>query len=279
MRPSLQRVATAAVGVPLVLAAIFLLPPRWFFVLLLAVVEVQVYEYVRLARAWAPHAPLEALLVLVPPAALLLGPGALWLSPGEVPWEVLLLVVMTLSVGVGALVLLGGTPVDQSMSALGVFGFGLAYFSLPVASVHYLQGLDPWVLILLLLVVWCGDTAAYYVGRTWGRHRMAPTVSPRKTWEGSLANLVTAVAVGVAWSWWRVGGVGWEVPTIAALASIGGQIGDLVESMLKRGAGTKDSGALLPGHGGLLDRLDALMFAAPTLLIGIWLVGYEGVIR
>lgn len=263
---------------PLALAAIFLLPPRWFFVLLLAVVEIQVWEFVRMSRAWAPRAPLEALLVLVPPVSLLLGPGALWLASDRLPWEVLLLAVAVLSVGVGLLVLLGGTPVEESMPALGIFGFGLAYFALPVAAVHYLQRLDPWVLLLLLLIVWCGDSAAYYVGRAWGRYRLAPDVSPRKTWEGALANLVAAVLVGVLWSWWRMGGVGWQLPAIAALTSIGGQLGDLVESMLKRGAGVKDSGGLLPGHGGLLDRLDAMMFAAPLLLLGLWLAGYHSVV-
>ncbi len=272
------RIRTAAVAVPLALAASFYLPPHWFFVLLLVVVEIQVYEFVKVCRAWAPHAPLEALLALVPPTALLLSPGALWPSPTHVPWEYLLVVQMLLSVGVGSLVLLGRTPVDEAMGALGTFGFGMAYFALPVAALSRLQRLDPWVLFLLLAVVWVGDSAAYFVGRRWGRTKLAPVVSPNKTWEGAVASVVGALLCGALWSVWRLGGLSWPVLIVAIAASVGGQVGDLVESMLKRGAGVKDSGTLLPGHGGMLDRMDAVMFAGPVMLICLWAFGYDIVI-
>lgn len=273
-----QRVLSAAVAIPLVLLAIFKLPSHWFFVLLLVVVEIQVYEFVRVSRAWAPHAPLEALLILVPPAALLLGPASLWLSPVQVPWEYMLVLAMTLTVGVGCLALFGRTPVEESMSALGVFSFGMAYFALPVASLHYMHRLDPWILLLLLLIVWAGDSAAWIVGKRWGRHKLAPVVSPKKTWEGALAAFVAALVVAALWSYFRLGEVRLTVLGLSAVASIGGQIGDLVESMLKRGAGIKDSGKFLPGHGGMLDRMDAVMFAAPVMLVGLWQVGYDTVI-
>ena len=272
------RILTAAVTVPLALAAIFVLPGHWFFVLMLVIVEVQVFEFVRVCRAWAPHAPLEALLVLVPPTALLLSPGALWPSPTHVPWEYLLVVQMLLSVGVGSLVLLGRTPVDEAMGALGVFGFGMAYFALPVAAISKLQRLDPWVLFLLLAIVWVGDSAAYFVGRRWGRRKLAPIVSPNKTWAGALASVAAALICGAVWSGWRLGSVSAAVLAVAVVTSVGGQLGDLVESMLKRGAGVKDSGTLLPGHGGMLDRMDALMFAGPVMLICLWAFGYDLVV-
>jgi phosphatidate cytidylyltransferase len=278
VRGPLQRTLTAAVAIPVVLAAVFYLPSIWLFVLLLAVVEVQVYEFVRVSRAWAPHAPLEALLVLVPPTALLLTAGAFGLSTGLIPWEYLLVVQMLLSVGVGTLVLLGRTPPEESMGALGVFSFGMAYFSLPVASMYRIHRLDPWVLLLLLLVIWVSDSAAYFAGRKWGRHKLAPAVSPKKTWEGAAAGLLGAMVVGAIWSHWRLGSPSGVVITLSAVTSIGGMIGDLVESMLKRGAGVKDSGTLLPGHGGMLDRMDALMFGAPVMLIGLWTVGYDTVV-
>ncbi len=271
---SMTRVLTAALAVPLALAAVFLLPAHWFFVLLLVIVEIQVFEFVRVSRSWAPHAPLEALLALVPPTALLLSPGALWPSPTHVPWEYLLVVQMLLSVGVGSLVLLGRTPVDEAMGALGVLCFGMVYFALPVAALSRLHRLDPWVLVLLLGVIWIGDTAAYTVGRAWGRTKLAPIVSPNKTWEGAVAGAAAALLVGGAWSVLRLGHLSWAVVLVALLTAIGGQLGDLVESMFKRGAGIKDSGTLLPGHGGMLDRMDALMFGAPVMLISLWAFGY-----
>lgn len=272
------RVLTAAVLIPLVIAAIFGLPSPWFFVLLLAVVELQVYEFVRVCRAWAPHAPLEALLVLVPPTALLLNPAALGLSPTTVPWEYLIVVQMMLSVGVGTLVLLGRTPVEESIGALGVLTFGMVYFALPIAAISRMRQLDPWVLVLLLAIIWVGDSVAYFVGSAWGRVKLAPVVSPNKSWEGAVAATFGAVAVAALWSYWRLGEVAWTILVMAVLTSIGGQIGDLVESMLKRGAGVKDSGSLLPGHGGLLDRLDALMFGAPVMLACLWAFGYDIVV-
>ncbi len=278
MRGGVTRILTAAVGVPLALVTIFTLPPLWFFVVLLVVVEIETYEFVRVCRSWAPHAPLEALLALVPPTALLLSPGVLWPSPTHVPWEYLLLVQMLLSVGVGSLVLFGRTPAEEAMGALGVFGFGMAYFALPVAALSLLHRLDPWVVVLLIGIIWVGDTAAYTIGSRWGRRKLAPIVSPNKTWEGAMASAAAALAVGAAWSFWRLDHVSWEVLLLALLTSVGGQIGDLVESMLKRGAGIKDSGGLLPGHGGMLDRMDALMFGAPVMLITLWAMGFEVVV-
>ncbi len=272
------RILTALVTVPLALAAVFLLPPHWFFVLLLVVVEIQVFEFVRVCRGWAPHAPLEALLALVPPTTLLISPGALWPSPTQVPWEYLMVVLMLLSVGVGTLVLLGRTPVEESLCALGTIGFGMTYFALPVAALAWLHRLDPWVLLLLLAIVWVGDSAAYFVGRTWGRTKLAPVVSPNKSWEGAAASTAAALLVGVLWSLWRLDQVSWQLLAVCAVTSVGSQIGDLVESMLKRGAGVKDSGNLLPGHGGMLDRMDAIMFGAPVMLVSLWAVGYDLVV-
>ena len=278
MNVASTRILTVLIAVPMVLVAVFKLPPQWFFVLLLVVVEIAVYEFVKIGRAWAPRAPLEALLALVPPTALLLSSGALGLLPALVPWEYLLVVQLFLSVGVGSLVLFGGTPVDESMSALGVFGFGMAYFGLPVAALSKLHHLDPWVFFLFLAIIWFSDSAAYLVGRTWGRTKLAPVISPNKTWEGSIAGVVAAVVAAAAWSQWRLGSVNWEILVLAVLTAIGGQIGDLVESMLKRGSGVKDSGSLLPGHGGMLDRMDAVMFGAPVMLIILSAFGYDIVV-
>jgi phosphatidate cytidylyltransferase len=114
------------------------------------------------------------------------------------------------------------------------------------------------------VITWAGDTAAYFAGRAFGRHPLAPHLSPKKTWEGSIAGLVASIAVGVAFRRWL------HAPTeilvgMAIVGNIAGQVGDLLESAYKRSAGVKDSGSMLPGHGGVLDRIDALILAFPVV--------------
>ena len=147
---------------------------------------------------------------------------------------------------------------------MGALAFGALYLGLPLAAVTELQGRAPWSLFLLLAIVWLGDSAAYYVGTRFGRRRLAPIVSPNKSWEGALASLAASAVAAAVWSVWRDGSVDGLLLCFALVTSSAAQVGDLVESLLKRGAGVKDSGSLLPGHGGFLDRLDALLFAAPV---------------
>jgi phosphatidate cytidylyltransferase len=118
----------------------------------------------------------------------------------------------------------------------------------------------------LFLVIWADDTCAYLVGRTMGRKMLFPSISPKKTLEGSVAGLVGSllVAWGFARLFWQTASLK-TVILLAGLVALFGQIGDLVESAMKRGANLKDSGSVLPGHGGLLDRVDSLLFGAPVL--------------
>ena len=129
----------------------------------------------------------------------------------------------------------------------------------------------------MLCVVWAGDIAALYVGRAWGRHKLAPSLSPNKTWEGTLGSvagslLVTGGLLGLAaglaqWDSTKLSYPEdvWYWLVLAVVVNVAAQVGDLAESALKRAAGVKDSGSLLPGHGGVLDRIDALLLAAPVL--------------
>jgi phosphatidate cytidylyltransferase len=174
-------------------------------------------------------------------------------------------------------------------AAASVFAF--TYIALPMGMLVQLrqQWAGAFYLLYLLLVVWAGDIFAYFFGKAMGRHLMSPRISPKKTWEGAAASLVASVAVG--WllfnyslqicSWLlriglierRDGLFGLEKPAmlpviiLSIVLNIAAQLGDLVESLIKRGAGVKDSGALLPGHGGMLDRIDAMLFAAPVLWV------------
>jgi phosphatidate cytidylyltransferase len=127
-----------------------------------------------------------------------------------------------------------------------------------------------WVLAVVLST-WAGDSAAYIAGRSFGRHKLAPVVSPGKTIEGALGGLLAAMIVTAAV--FRVSGVfpAWTGAIVGALIGVSGQIGDLSESFLKRQSGVKDSGDLIPGHGGMLDRVDALLFAFPVTLLVFWI--------
>ncbi len=172
-------------------------------------------------------------------------------------------------------------------SAASVFAF--TYIALPMGMLVQLrqQWAGAFYLLYLLFVVWSGDIFAYFVGKSIGRHLMAPRISPKKTWEGAAASLIASVAIGCALFYYaepissallraglitrRDGLFGLERPTVGPIIvltiilNVAAQLGDLVESLIKRGANVKDSGAILPGHGGMLDRIDALLFAAPVL--------------
>jgi phosphatidate cytidylyltransferase len=123
--------------------------------------------------------------------------------------------------------------------------------------------------LMLFGIIWAGDSAAYYTGRALGRHPLAVRVSPKKTVEGAIGGLVGSIAIGTAVGLWRLAEPWPNLALISLVTAIAGQIGDLAESALKRSVGVKDSSSILPGHGGILDRLDSLLFAAPVFF---WLL-------
>jgi len=167
----------------------------------------------------------------------------------------------------GAVAVLSRRGVQKTLSAVGTSAVGLLFIALPMSYIVRIHGMGeggPRLLLFTLLVVWAGDTAAYFVGRAIGRRKLAPAISPGKTWEGAVANVAASLAVGYLFVRWVPIGLA-HMLVMAGLASVAGQVGDLFESAVKRGAGVKDSGTLLPGHGGMWDRIDALIFAAPTV--------------
>jgi CDP-diglyceride synthetase len=178
------------------------------------------------------------------------------------------LILLAFVIGATGIILFGRQPVEESLGGLSVSSAALIFLVFPFSAVVRLDGIGisgRKLLLFTLVLVWVGDTAAYFVGRSIGRFRMAPTLSPKKTWEGAAANLIGSVLVAIIAQRWII-----EVPVrhliaMAALANIAGQAGDLLESSYKRSAGMKDSGTLLPGHGGMLDRIDALVLAAPVV--------------
>ncbi|MBI5267144.1 MAG: phosphatidate cytidylyltransferase [candidate division Zixibacteria bacterium] len=129
-------------------------------------------------------------------------------------------------------------------------------------------------LLLLFGLLWLGDTAAMFIGKAFGKHKLAPGVSPNKTVEGFIGGILGAVVVAVILGFWRLHMIPmWQLVLIAAVCSVFGQLGDLVESMWKRSLNLKDSSALIPGHGGVLDRFDSLLFAAPVMYYAMLLIG------
>ncbi|MFQ5692913.1 MAG: phosphatidate cytidylyltransferase, partial [Nitrospinota bacterium] len=162
----------------------------------------------------------------------------------------------------------GGWPAPRGLAGgiVGILFVGATFGALSMLR-NLGAGADGWRWVFfLLLVVWGGDTGAYYGGRAWGKRPLNARLSPKKTRAGAVAGLGAGVAGALLARLWFLPGGGWvEVGTAALLLGAAGQVGDLAESALKRAAGVKDAGGLIPGHGGVLDRLDSLTFAGPVL--------------
>lgn len=275
------RVATAAILVPVTVAAVWF-GPVWLVALLAGLVAVAcLEEFFALGaqqglgsyRVWADICAFAVVAAQWHLAVsggrwsaatdLRVANGGQW-SPGINVELVLLAFLM----GVASIVVLGRRALKDVLPALGMSAAGLLLIALPLSYMVRLQGLENgrvWLLFTLALV-WAGDTLGYFAGRSIGRLPLAPHISPKKTWEGAAANFIGSLLVAAIFSLWLdVGPI--HVVTMAVLANLAGQLGDLLESAYKRGAGVKDSGALLPGHGGLLDRVDALIFAAPVVWV------------
>jgi CDP-diglyceride synthetase len=169
--------------------------------------------------------------------------------------------------GVAALTLRTKRPIVEALPAAGISASGLILVAFPLTFTLRLDGYNsdgPRLLMFVLVITWVGDTAAYFAGRAVGKRRIAPVLSPNKTWEGTVASILGAMLVAAVFARWL------SVPpphllAMAAVGNIAGQAGDLLESAYKRSAGVKDSGSLLPGHGGVLDRIDALILAIPVV--------------
>lgn len=149
--------------------------------------------------------------------------------------------------------------------------FAVVYTCGPFALAWLLHTKSPHWMFAVLLVNWVGDSAAYYAGRAFGRRKLAPIVSPGKTWEGTIASVIAAVVAGVAYlsHFEPAGATPLLAVVFSAAVNVSGQLGDLAESAMKRSAGVKDSGTLLPGHGGMLDRMDSALFAYPA---AVWVL-------
>jgi phosphatidate cytidylyltransferase len=286
----MKRVATAIVLIPIVLVLVLRAPVPLLAAVVAVVAIVSLREYAALVRHHQIH-PFSRIVygfAALAFAAIAAQTGSTYLVATEqmlfgLSAAVVVIAFLLLAVAMRRESLATGLPAAAAAT------FGFIYIVVPLAMIVQLrqQGSGAFLILYLLIVVWIGDTAAYYTGRALGRHKMAPRVSPGKTWEGAVGSFVGAIAAGTlvfAYSAQISSGLIsagllrpgqaytppqipplWQFALLSAVINVAAQAGDLAESLIKRGAGVKDSGALLPGHGGMLDRIDALLFAAPVL--------------
>ncbi|MFZ3213494.1 MAG: phosphatidate cytidylyltransferase [Terriglobales bacterium] len=312
----IKRVATAVVLIPIVLL-IVLRAPMWLFAAVAGVIAlIATCEFLGLADAYEikPSRALTYLFTAILFASAVAGFVIEWqmsrlsaqvlmrgISPREHPHLLLAIAVTSiardsvlLAVLAFLVAMLKRADLRSSLPGAAASALALVYISLPFTLLINVRAraAGAFYVFYLLVVVWIGDILAFLVGRSLGKHKLAPTISPHKSWEGTAASFVGATALGtvilvygnaivaflrntnlLAAQQESILSVGpypsphplWVYILLSAALNLAAQFGDLVESMLKRGAGVKDSGSLLPGHGGMLDRIDALLFAAPVL--------------
>jgi phosphatidate cytidylyltransferase len=264
----MKRVITAAILVPLVL--LLLLRGSYLFVVILAalVAGLAAWEYSSIADSHGSRIARYLVLAAIAVVFAATFKNSSLILPAIGLCSAVLLIVCSFR-----------SPIERVLPDTAFSVFGLLYCGLTLVTLPlvWAQANGPWTLVFLFCVVWTGDVAALYIGRTFGRTKLAPSISPNKSWEGSAASLagsllITAALVSLARAHFAGSLAYWL--GLAVLLNVFAQVGDLVESAIKRGAGVKDSGAMLPGHGGMLDRIDALLLAAPALWYAQWIQHY-----
>jgi phosphatidate cytidylyltransferase len=276
-----KRVATAVVLIPVVVGIVLFASTAWVSLALALIVLLGLFEYFALGAAighrayrfWTATCALLLVYVqwvtAIEPSYQLAGGLALHRQLGRFAQglpgvqEAFFIFVL----GVAVLTLWTKRPLVEALPAAGISASGLVLVAFPLSFAVRLHGLSeegPRLLLFALVIIWVGDSVAYFVGRGMGKHPLAPHLSPKKTWEGSVASFLGSLLVGVVFTRWLSA----PLPHLVVMAGIGniaGQVGDLLESAYKRSVGVKDSGGLLPGHGGVLDRVDALILAIPMV--------------
>jgi phosphatidate cytidylyltransferase len=265
----MKRILTAIVLIAVVFAVVFL-GQLWMVAVLAALIaELAAFEYGQLAKASGINIPTWW---TIPAVAMIFIAAFAWPGDTQLP---LMTALGFLLFGLNGFL----RPLKQVLPETAAGLFGLAYIAYPLSLLAQIWSRDDGkpLLLFLMVCVWAGDIAALYVGKNFGKRKLAPRLSPGKTWEGSIASLLGSMLAGalVFWIGDLLSARGnmvlhieeplWQVLILAIVLNAAAQVGDLLESAIKRGANVKDSGTMLPGHGGILDRIDALLLAAPVL--------------
>lgn len=252
----MKRVLTALALVPAVVWVVLFADQRIFLGVVALVACLCYREYDTIAAGYG----------FGNPGVIGYGAGLCLLMAREAPW--LLLVALAMA----ALVLaMRCADLTTSLPRAALLTMGVVYIFGCWKCAQQLREINPHWLMYGLALNWIGDTGAYFVGKPLGKHKMAPRVSPKKSWEGAIASVLFSVAFGVIYLKWFLPEV--QIPAaigLTVVANVAGQVGDLAESAMKRGANLKDSGGILPGHGGFLDRVDSTLFALPVVYM--WLM-------
>lgn len=259
-----RRVYTAAILAPAVWVIIRYCPPWAFTLLVVAGGSIALFELYRMAIGGEGRYMIAAGLTT---AGLVIARSHLETDLAHVLLPGTLAVLLAM--------LLTNASNEHRLRDAAMVMFGVLYVGLTLGTLVSTRALPngEWMVIFVALVTWAGDTGAYYAGSLWGRRLLAPRISPKKTVEGLAGGLALAVAVALlSRAWFLSEFSALDAVVLGALLSVAGLLGDLCESAMKRSAGVKDSGGILPGHGGMLDRLDSLLFAAPVFYYYIALV-------
>ncbi|WP_136255554.1 phosphatidate cytidylyltransferase [Onishia niordana] len=262
-----QRILTAAILVPLALGGLFLLEGGAFALFTGVVVLLAGWEWTNLADVSRLGARLMASAVLG------LAMGLLWLAGGEQATALLWVGAATWLANLFWVTRYPERQIQWATTSRRLI-MGLLVLSSCWVGFNSLRASGAEWLLFVLLLVWLADTGAYFAGRAFGKRKLAPAVSPGKTWEGVAGGVVATLALALGFAAWLSLGIGATLGLLMAtvLVTLVSVLGDLFESMLKRTRGIKDSGVLLPGHGGVLDRIDSLTAAIPIFaLLRVWL--------
>lgn len=260
------RILTAIILIPLVIIGIFYASGFYFKLITAGIMLLAAWEWSYLS---ACHDLLRRILYVGMQALILF-----FISP-YLDYDLLLKYGLIFWFLIGAyLIWAGSQSILPKMSPVVTAILGWLIISLCWVALQKLQ-ITPFYLMFMLLIVWLADTAAYVSGRLWGRHLLAPTLSPKKTWEGFIIGLVFTFfsAMLVLYFFQGIKSMQSQLWILVLLTSLAAVAGDLLESQLKRLRGLKDSGQLLPGHGGILDRIDSLLAAAPVFTGSLLLLG------
>ncbi len=250
----MKRVLTALLLAPCAIGLILLAPPAVFAAAIAVLAVLGLREFFAITTGYGVRA------IAIPGYAA----GLLWVLLPALD-EGLFVTIFALVLLVAGFYV--NDDLAKSLPSAAITLIGTLYVAAPLLWGRLLREIDPHWLLFVLAVNATGDVAALYVGGSIGTRKLAPRVSPNKTWEGTIGSIVFSIAAGTAYGNYFLADDArlWTFAALALIVNIAGQFGDLAESALKRGAGLKDSGNLLPGHGGLLDRIDAYLFSIPVI--------------